>query len=556
MIKMNKAPLECDVLVVGGGIGGLMAAIAAADHGAKVMIAEKANTKRSGSGATGNDHFQCYIPEVHGEDMGPIVREMNECLTGGALDPHLTVLFLKESFDRVKDWDSFGIPMRPHGYWEFNGHAMPGRPRIFLKYAGADQKRILTNEALKRGVVIKNKLPITEVITNDIGEVIGAIGISIEDEQPELVVFRTKNVILTTGSTNRLYTPKTGGQMFNTAFCPSCTGGGRAAAYRAGAKLVNIDIPYTHAGLKYLNRCGKATWIGVLKDFQGKPVGPFVTKPTRELGDVTADIWNGVFGMKNKAGQPVFMDCSETSDEDLEYMLWGLVNEGNTSLLDYMDKQGIDFKKHMIEFMHYEQMLIGRGVEINERAETNVKGLYAAGDEVGNFRADIAGACVFGHIAGRNAAARAKSVASFEKAEDSSIVQEKLKLYASFMNRENSATWKEANTALQQIMTDYCGIEVRSEAFFAVGLKYLGDLKEKIISDMQAANSHELMRCVEVLDLLQVGELVFKTARERKETRGKHVRIDHPYTNPLNDHKFITVHQTEGTPIIEWRDRN
>ena len=51
----------------GGGIAGLMAAISAADQGVSVMVAEKANTKRSGSGATGNDHFCCYIPEIHGE---------------------------------------------------------------------------------------------------------------------------------------------------------------------------------------------------------------------------------------------------------------------------------------------------------------------------------------------------------------------------------------------------------------------------------------------------------------------------------------------------------
>ena len=159
MIAIDKKSIECDVLVVGGGIGGLMAAIAAADGGAKVVVAEKANTKRSGSGATGNDHFQCYIPEIHGNDIAPIMKEMNECLTGGWLDQDMTHLFLMESFDRVKDWDRWGIPMRPHGTWEFNGHAKPGRPRIFLKYGGAPQKEVLTREALKRGVTIMNKVP-------------------------------------------------------------------------------------------------------------------------------------------------------------------------------------------------------------------------------------------------------------------------------------------------------------------------------------------------------------------------------------------------------------
>ena len=61
-----KERLESDVLIVGGGIAGLMAAIAAADKGASVILLDKANTKRSGAGATGNDHFLCYIPEKHG----------------------------------------------------------------------------------------------------------------------------------------------------------------------------------------------------------------------------------------------------------------------------------------------------------------------------------------------------------------------------------------------------------------------------------------------------------------------------------------------------------
>ncbi|MGA3127862.1 MAG: FAD-binding protein [Candidatus Korobacteraceae bacterium] len=555
MIAIDKKSVECDVLVVGGGIGGLMAAIGAADGGAKVVVAEKANTKRSGSGATGNDHFQCYIPEIHGSDIAPIMKEMNECLTGGWLDQDMTRLFLMESFDRVKDWDRWGIPMRPHGSWEFNGHAKPGRPRIFLKYGGAPQKEVLTREALKRGVTIMNKVPISDVITNKEGVVIGAIGVSIAEDAPEMKIFRTKNVIMTTGNTSRLYPPRTAGWMFNTANCPACTGGGRAAAYRAGAKLVNIEMPNTHAGPKYFARCGKATWIGVLRDLDGKPVGPFVTQPTKELGDVTADVWHGVFGYKNKAGQSVYMDCSGIAEEDLSYMRWGLEQEGDTSLLEAMANQGIDLRKHMVEFQQYEPILIGRGVQINQKAETEVPGLYAAGDEVGNFRADIAGACIYGHIAGRNAAARAATISGFENAEESPLVEKKRELYSQILERKSGPSWKEATVAVQNLMNDYAGIEVRSEVLFKTGLEYLARLQESALGGLTASNSHELMRCQEALDLIEVGELIMHAGDFRKETRGKHIRVDHPYTNPLLDNKFVTVHQVNSKPVAEWRDR-
>jgi succinate dehydrogenase/fumarate reductase flavoprotein subunit len=285
---------------------------------------------------------------------------------------------------------------------------------------------------------------------------------------------------------------------------------------------------------------------------------PFVTKPSKELGDITADIWNSVFMVKNKAGEPVYMDCSETSEEDIQYMLWGLEQEGDTSMLDYMKEEGIDVRKQMVEFMQYEPILIGRGIEIDENAETSVRGLYAAGDEVGNFRADIAGAAVFGWIAGKSAAQRASGIVSFEPAEENPKVQKARSFYSALCSRDSGTanpTWKEANIALQQLMTDYAGVEVRSEHLFKAGLKYLANLKKKAISTLHCQNSHELMRCLEVLDLMQLGELVMLTALERKETRGKHLRIDHPYTNPLNNNRFITVQQVEGTAQICWRER-
>ena len=75
MLQIDKKLVEVDVLIAGGGIAGLMAGIRAAGEGVSVAVVEKANTKRSGSGATGNDHFCCYIPEVHGDDLGPILWE-------------------------------------------------------------------------------------------------------------------------------------------------------------------------------------------------------------------------------------------------------------------------------------------------------------------------------------------------------------------------------------------------------------------------------------------------------------------------------------------------
>ena len=555
----QKETLSCDVLVIGGGIAGLMAAIGAAENGASVLVAEKANTLRSGSGATGNDHFQCYFPEIHGDDIKPILREMEEAQTGGWSDRDLMVKFAYLTEARIREWDSWGIDMKPTGKWECNGHAKPGRPRIWLKYAGHNQKKVLTNEALKRGAKILNHTVLAEILKDDQGAVCGAVCVNIAEEDPSVVLINCKTIILCTGNTTRLYLPKTAGWMFNTANCPACSGGGRAAAYRAGARLINLDIPHTHAGPKYFNRCGKATWIGVYRDLDGKPMGPFVTKPTKELGDITGDIWMGMFGMKYEQGEPVFMDTASTPPEDLEYMKWGLSNEGNTSTLDYMEKEGIDLTKNMVEFYQFEPILVGRGVEVDEFAASNVPGLYAAGEETGNFRADIAGACVYGKVAGESAAAYSKEHAMPSGVEKHPGALARIEGFNALYDRQVepwTATWKEANVALGQIVNDYAGLQVRSEHLYQVGMIYLQRLHEKALKSLTAANSHEFLRCLEVLDLMEVGRLLMLCGNERRETRAQHHRVDYPFTNPLLKDRFLQIQSVDGQDVLTWRDRH
>jgi succinate dehydrogenase/fumarate reductase flavoprotein subunit len=109
--------------------------------------------------------------------------------------------------------------------------------------------------------------------------------------------------------------------------------------------------------------------------------------------------------------------------------------------------------------------------------------------------------------------------------------------------------------AVQCLMDDYCGLEVRFEVLFKTGLEYLRRLKQKAYSGLKAGNSHELMRCLEALDLIEIGELVMLSANERKETRGRHVRVDYPYTNLLFDNKFITIQKVGDQAHIEWRKK-
>ena len=555
MIEIDPTPLECDVLAAGGGMAGLMAAIGAARQGAKVLVAEKAHALRSGSGATGNDHFMCYIPEKHGPDMEPILKELLASQIGGFHDVPLSRKFLEQSFDRARDWDAWGIKMRPTGDWSFCGHAFPGRPRIWLKYAGSNQKQALTRAAKKLRVRTVNHFPITDVVVQD-GEVIGAIGIDIRRDTPRLRLVRTSTVVLAGGSALRLYPSPAPSLLFNTAWCPANTGNTQAIAYRSGAKLVNMEFPNLHAGVKYLERAGKATFIGVITGPDGKPLGPFISKANKWVGDITADVWNSVFADVMKSGEgPAYMDCTATEQEDIDYMMWGLKEEGNTALVNVMARENVDPRRHRFEFMQYQPFLIGRGPEIDLHGRTGIKGLYAAGDAVGNFRADMAGAATFGHIAGEHAAKNTRALNGGQGVQASELLELRARQYSAFLERGEGAEWKEANFMLQQIMRDYANAEVRSGTLLSTGLKALGDLKRHAMDRVRCSNSHELMRMAEVMELMDCAEAIFIAALAREETRGAHRRSDFRFTNPLLADKYLTVWRDGERPKASFRQR-
>ena len=550
---LKEEVIETDVLCVGGGIAGLMAAIRARELGARVIVAEKGNTLHSGRGRAGNDHFWCYIPEVHGADMELFLKE---CLKGPKLrlmqaGTSMEVLraFLENSFAMVKLWDSWGIPMKYQGRWEFAGHSFPGDVLTHLKYAGLEQKRILTEKALEKGVEIMNRVMIFDLLRAD-DNIVGAIGIHTREEKA--VVFQAKAAILGTGFVDRLYPPPVSGWLASVAGGLTLTGDGRAMTYRAGGDVVGPEIPRRHIGPRYFSRYGQATWVGVLKDPQDKPIGPYVTKPDKIYGDMTPEVRGTLLEDYMKSGQgPVYMDCRGISDEDYEYMMYWMVHEGNSSLLDFMKEEGIDIRKHPVEFQIYNMLPEGK-IWINERAETSVKGLYAAGDE---SMGGIGPSATYGWIAGENAAIYVKNAPAPDVDKARGKIEEKKALVEQMSSREIGPDWKEANIALQQIMKDYAGA-VRSETLLTAGLSYLQRLRDKADATLMARNQWELTRCLETRNLMDIGELVFIAAQERKESRGLHNRPDYPLTNPMLDGKGLFIKQVGGQPVLEWKAIN
>ncbi len=546
--------VQTDILVVGGGIAGLMAAIQARKAGARVVVAEKADTRRSGAGGMGNDHFRVYLPEYHGTNVEPVIEAYFLSHMGGGGMKHFDAvipLWLERSAEVAKIWDDWGIPMKHEGKYVWAGHTFPGYPHISLKYHGENQKLILTKKARDQGVEIINRVMVLDILMGN-DRPVGALGIHAWEDR--LVQFEAKAIILSTGGCSRLYPSLTPGWVFNVGGCPSCTGDGRAMAYRAGAELVNVEMRTRHCGPKYLARSGQATWVGVLRDPQGRPIGTFVDKPDPEWGDPAMEANKGIFAQYRAAGRgPVYMDCGGLSDDDYQHMRHWLVQEGNTTILDYMDSEGIDPRRNPVEFTTYD-MGGGGGISINARSETIVNGLYAIGDDAPLGIGACSGAAVHGMAAGENAAKYVKEVgpSHIEKSDRAKkTVAENIRLLDSVRNREDGATWLEFNFALQQTLQDFAA-NPKSESLLQQGLKHIQRVKARALETLGASNQHELVRSLEVLNLLETAELIFISSLARNETRGLFVRSDYPLPLPMP--RQLTIKQVDGRPTTRWEE--
>lgn len=547
---MKIERFETDVLCVGGGIAGLMGAIRAAEFGVSVVIAEKGNTLYSGSGRAGNDHFWAYIPEYHGPDIDLFIREsmlgqLGYMLSG--LPKNVVRTWVERSSEMVELWNKFGIPMMQNGKIDFSGHAFPGHMLTHVKYRGAIQKRILTEQALKRGVTIMDRVMVFDLL-GDVQGVTGAVAIDTREDR--FLVFRAKSIVLGTGLVIRMYPNVIPTMMANNTRPFTVTGDGRAMAYRLGAELSNMEMISNHAGVKNYARAGQGSWPGVCTGPDGKPTGKYLTKPDIRHGDIIMEVDKRIFQRHAQAGTgPVYMDCRGISDHDYEYLITGLENEGNTGLLEHLKEEGIDLRKNALEFATYEIRCGGR-IESNERAETTIPGLFAAGEE---STYSISGAAVFGWIGGENAAKFArKRPANDEKAIETQI-EERKRFVSHFLGNKGVTDWFDANTALSHTLADYAG-PTRSETMLEAGLKHLRRLKEKLYTMVAARDRWELTRCLEVANLYDLGEILFVAALERKESRGLHQRVDYPYTDPLLNGKILVIKNVKGNPVTQWRE--
>jgi succinate dehydrogenase/fumarate reductase flavoprotein subunit len=543
-MRPNIDRITTDVLVVGGGLAGSMAAIQAAQSGARVVVVEKANTKRSGAAGTGNDHFGIWHPEIHGNAGWTIEDVVKEQTLMGNEDQELAEIVAKSSYERALDLESFGCKFRfnqiyPWNYGVEPGEYAPGQeqfrivPQFYsvpctLNYEGRDIKRVLTAQMKEHGVEIVNRIMSTALLTQD-DAVVGAAGF--HTRTGAFAVFRAKTVILATGRALRVRLLRDqGGDLFNSMNPPNCTGDGHVMALKAGAKM-GVRLPrYSDGGLagadlkgfprtaliatssypaaKIVNAAGE-----VVAERLYAPHPPSAARPDKVAADIKEGRW------------PFYVDLTQATEQEIQYAEWSLSHESTTwAALRVFQEEGIDLRTHRLELSLKKPGFYGGlgtmsfGVFVDQECRASLKNLWAVGDMLMQIGGSAVPAICLGWRAGEMAAHAALEQPLYEM-DDRQVRQEMDRVFAP-LDRTEGVGWEEVNHILVDIIENYVAgqavggaSEVQSPYALQAAVDQLHALRALPFC---AAGPHELMRSVEVMNLIDQAAFLVRACQEEK----------------------------------------
>lgn len=412
-IDLEKIDYDVDVLVIGGGGAGTSAAIMAQEGGANVLLATKlrhgdANTMMAEGGIQAADK-ENDSPPIHYLDVmgGGGFQNIPELVAALVSDAPICIEWL-ENFGAMFSKFPDGTMNTIHG-----GGTSRKRMHFAHDYTGAEIMRTLRDEARNRGIPVLEFAPAVELIKDDKGQVAGAVLYNMETEQ--YYVVRAKAVIMATGGSGRLHindSPTTNHY--------GATADGIIMSYRAGAKLAFLNATQFHP-------------TGVA--FPEQVVGQLVTEKVRGLGAQLVNIEGEQFiyplETRDAVSSAIIRECRERGKGikvPSGYGVWldspmidiihgkGTVQNELPAMYRMFANFGIKMDETPILIyptLHYQN----GGVLINDKAETEVPGLYIAGEcsggvhgrnrLMGNSLLDI---IVFGRRAGMNAAEKVKNV--------------------------------------------------------------------------------------------------------------------------------------------------
>jgi adenylylsulfate reductase subunit A len=536
----------CDVLIVGGGVAGCAAAVAANEGGANVIVVEKHNIYSSGDAGTGEDHFLAILGTAEWDTAEEFYRSYlkgNRDFPGESKE--LIRKFAYELPDVTKRYEKMGMKFKdPKTQQYYRVEAFGEGHPYTVQFDGSNFKRVIASDVVNHKIPVLNRVMITNIFVED-NAIVGATGISSKDGS--FYIFHSKSIVMSTGEGCRIYR-STSGHPYDSWHSPYNTGDGIAMAFKAGAEMANIEFLAITMCAKGYSTPGTHAFFGMGCYLINSKGERFMTRyhPLGERSERAYLTW-GIYSEMRAGRGPCYVDARHLSKEDQERLVETLVVDKGP-FGDYLRQKGIDLSKEPME-VSISEFHSQCGMRINDECATTVSGLYAAGEGTGSTAVSRAG--VEGYRAGANAAKYAKRSKDSPKIPSDIVDQEKERVYAP-LRHSDGLRYLEFEKKIRDIMSDYVGFE-RTESSMKKATIMLDDLAP-LIGQLKAENFHDLMRALESQNVYIVAKLVTKASLERKETRwgGNLIspRGDYPEPDSSWGNKIIVLKKGMGNSIL------
>jgi succinate dehydrogenase / fumarate reductase flavoprotein subunit len=549
MVNQDYEIYESDVLVIGGGMAGLFAAIRAKDFVDRVILVDKAKVTRSG----GSVHAHAYGSPASDGDYG---KRLEELVRRSAYlgDQSWFEVVLKETGDRLKDMEQWGVLFERDEQGNYKGDAIRGQSKGSVVLAhGRQVIESIAREALRRGVRFVERVAVTDLLTSDGahptgGHVAGAVGV--HTRTGRFAVFRSKAVVITTG----LLSPK-----LHFFAMDNITGDGYAMAFRAGAEITGLEFgaqnfcvwnrkftfsgvgQFQHGGARLLNRLGEEflyKYEGASREFIGFE-GHF------DQGALCRAI-----AVENREGRgPCYFDCRAWDREKLDRLRKVL-----PLTMKAFDEPGVgvDLTKTPVEAIPL-PLIYGTscqsGIRINTIGETILGGLYAAGAAAfygGGPSPQTVGA-VAGYRAGEHAARWTREM-EFSDAilPQAEALKEALLLP---LKRKDGVLPDQIYDSVNRLVTPWEASLFKNERRIREVIARIRQIARDDLPRVWATDVHELVKAAESRNFVLLMELYNVAALERKESRMAHYREDYPYTDDRHWRKWILLKSSGNSRI-------